>query len=212
MRYALDNNEVKVGDFKPAGPDPNVVDDERKVWGLIQTSGSDGDAVGVTGAENLRILFVYVDSTDNIAVATVKAGDYEFRYRKVNARRFEDPNLSEDGADDTERDVLDIAKALIPQITMYIRFTAVTVPGTIDLLAPAGFVISGDLNAKLPGTLLEFQTNGKVSVKDNGIELPKEDVGAGLSDWIEYASSTSFNTKRTMDPGDVITITVPKSY
>lgn len=217
IRFADNNNEVFVGDYKPAGPDATIADDSRKVWGLIQTTSPD---LTLIAGSQIQMTFVYFDATDAPVVATVNR-DIEFEIRVVAQRRWDSAQLTLKGGSN-DRDILDLAKALIPQKTVYLRTTAaIAAPATFNIQAgtpnvayvyPADPVTLVANNVMLPATKDEFRKNGKVIVSDNGVTLPKQDLGVIGGYFVDWVTPTDILINRNFDAGDFIAITAPASY
>lgn len=207
-------------DIRTAATNEEVKDtDERKIWGLIQNSNTvtDGDAIGGVGSENLQISFVKFDASDALALVSL-GGTFEFQVNKLYAARNLPVLMKEGGI--VEKEVLDIAAALVPSVTRrLVVTTAYAADEVININTGAGSVAgaatpSGD-TVGFPASAALFNSNGKVFIFRNGKALDKGTIPGSPVDSdpeAQFSSTTTFKTKDAIDIGEVLVIITPSSY
>jgi hypothetical protein len=179
----------------------SIMDNGRKVYGLIQCSNgvADGVAIGAVGLENLQVSFVKIQSDGTFALVSV-TDTIEFQVNKAFVERNK-PRIAMNGG------VKDI-NIVGGSGTLYIRQFAVTAQVAaneiINITTGAGSgtgaaTATGDTITSIGTNAGAFNADNKTSVLLNGVKAKK---GAG----VVWDTAISLHFSIILDIGDTFEI------
>ncbi|NIT54919.1 MAG: hypothetical protein GWN00_01325 [Aliifodinibius sp.] len=192
--------------------DPVTSATGRRIYGLLQCASTvaDGDPVGASGSENLQVSFVEVGADSSFTLVSID-GDFELRVPVLYAERHTDDYLVEGGAaSGSGGEVIDPTQEQTEPLCRYFSVSTQfpandplnisTGNGVTGVSSPYGDTISG-----IRSTEAAFDGDSRIQVYLNGIYQEKEvDV--------IWVTSLTMKFPVIIDPGDKITLIVPKNY